>query len=190
MQKIIKECFEDSIKTKKLVLETLSEEIENSAKIMINALKNGNKILVCGNGGSAADCQHFAAELIVRFEKERISLPAISLTTDTSLITACSNDYGFDKLFERQVEGLGQKGDVIVGITTSGNSLNIIKAFEAAEKKGMKIICLNGKDGGKIKNMKIDSNIIIPSKVTARVQESHITIIHIWCKLIDEAFSR
>ena len=188
MKNIIKECFEDSINTKKMVLENLSEKIEDSSKIMIDALKKGNKILVCGNGGSAADAQHFAAELTIRFEKERISLPAIALTTDTSAITACANDYGFEKLFERQIEGLGNKGDVVVGISTSGNSDNIIKGFEAAKKKGMKIICLNGKDGGKIKDMKIDCDIIIPSKVTARVQESHITIIHVWCKLIDMTF--
>ena len=188
MRKIIEECFLDSIETKKKVMENLSDEIESSAKTMIDALKKGNKIIVCGNGGSAADAQHFVAELVIRFEKERISLPAIALTTDTSIITACANDYGYDRLFERQVEGLGNKGDVLVELSTSGNSENVIKAFEAAKRKGMKTICLNGKDGGKIGKMSIDHNIIIPSKVTARVQEAHITIIHIWCKLIDNTF--
>ena len=190
MKDIIKECFEDSIDTKRFVMDNLTDEIELCAKIMIDALKKGNKILVCGNGGSAGDTQHFVAELIVRFEKERISLPAIALTTDTSIITACGNDFGYDRIFERQIEGLGREGDVLVGITTSGNSMSIIKGFEAARKIGMKMICLNGKDGGKISkmNLGLDVDLKIPSKNTARIQESHITIIHIWCKLIDMAF--
>ncbi len=188
MKKIIAKNFEESISVKRKALETLSEEIEKSAKIMIDALKKGKKILIFGNGGSAADAQHFAAELMIRFKKERKSLPALSLSTDVSAITACANDYGYERLFERQIEGLGNSGDVVVGITTSGNSENVIKAFDMAEKKGMKIICLNGKDGGKIKSKNVDVNLIIPSSVTARVQESHITIIHAWCELIDEEF--
>ncbi len=187
MQDKIKQIFEDTISVKKKVLDTLSIEIEKSAKIMINALKNGNKILICGNGGSAADSQHFAAELIMTFDGMRKSLPAIALTTDTSAMTAWSNDYGFETLFKRQVEGLGREGDVLVGITTSGNSKNIICAFEAANEKGMKTICLNGKTGGKISDIGVDCNMIVPSDITARIQESHQTIYHAWCKLIDDA---
>jgi len=185
MKEVISSIFRSSIETKNKVLETLTPKIENSATLMIEALKNNKKILICGNGGSAADSQHFAAELLIRFEKDRKSLPAIALTTDTSAITACSNDYGFQELFSRKVESLGNEGDVLVGITTSGNSENILKAFEVAKQKGMKTVCLNGKDGGKVD---ADVNLIIPSENTARIQESHITVIHTWCKLIEDEF--
>ncbi len=185
MEDTIKQIFQDSIETKQKVIQNLTKEIENSANILINSLKNNKKILICGNGGSAADAQHFATELIIRFEKDRKSLPAISLTTDTSTLTACSNDFGYDEVFKKQVESLGNEGDVLVGISTSGNSNNIINALNLAKEKGMKTICLNGKDGGKINSL--DSNLIIPSQNTARIQESHITIIHTWCKLIEES---
>ena len=186
MEDTIKQIFQDSIETKNKVIQNLTKEIENSANILINSLKNNKKILICGNGGSAAAEQHFAAELLIRFEKDRKSLPAIALTTDTSTLTACSNDFGYEEVFKKQIESLGNEGDVLVGISTSGNSNNIIKAFEIAKNNGMKTICLNGKDGGKINNLNLNSNLIIPSQNTARIQESHITIIHTWCKLIED----
>ncbi len=189
MQDIIKKQIQDSIAAKQEVLAKLTPEIEKTAGTIINALKAGNKVLVCGNGGSAADSQHLAGELIVRFETERRSLPAIALTTDTSVLTATGNDYGLDSIFARQVEGLGSKGDVLIAISTSGNSQNILKAIEAAKAKGMEVIGLTGKDGGKMKSLPIQ-NLIIPSPTTARIQECHILIIHTWCKLIDRAFAR
>jgi D-sedoheptulose 7-phosphate isomerase len=149
-------------------------------------VKNGNKILTCGNGGSAADAQHFATELVIRYNKERPSIPAIALSSDASVVTAASNDYGYEFVFSRQIEGLGKAGDVLIGITTSGNSKNVHKAFETAKELGMKTICLNGKSGGTINNLNLDSNLIIPSNTTARIQEAHINIIHIWCELIDQ----
>ena len=186
MKEQIKKIIEDSIRTKKDLISKKLDDIEQGAKIIIDALKRGNKVLVCGNGGSAADAQHFVAELVIRFEKDRTGLPAIALTSNTSNITAGANDLGFDNIFSKQVEALGSKGDVLIGITTSGNSPNVIKAFEKAKQKGMRCVCLNGKDGGKINEMNLDANIIVPSDNTARVQESHITIIHAWCKIIEE----
>jgi phosphoheptose isomerase len=188
MQDIIKREIQGSIATKQEVLAKLVPDLEKTANILINALKNNNKVLICGNGGSAADAQHFAAELIVRFETERKALPAIALTTDTSILTAGANDYGIDTLFSRQIEGLGNKGDVLVAISTSGNSPNLLKAIEVAKKKGMEVIGLTGRDAGKMKSLA--NNVIIPSQTTARIQESHIMTIHIWCKLIDQAFAK
>ena len=166
----------------------LHSQIEDSANTIINALKLGNKVLVMGNGGSAAQAQHFSAELMIRFKEERISLPAIALNTDSSNVTACGNDYGFDYIFSRQVAGLAKKGDVLVGLTTSGNSRNIINAFKIAKKRGVICICLNGKGGGKINDSLADFNLIIPSDTTSCIQEMHIFIIHSWCYFIDEAF--
>ncbi|MEK6960921.1 MAG: D-sedoheptulose 7-phosphate isomerase [Nanoarchaeota archaeon] len=186
MKDTITQCINDSIETKKAVRDQLASEIEKSARIMIDALNSGNKILICGNGGSAADAQHFAAELMVRFEKERDALPAVALHCDSSNVTACGNDYGYDKVFERAVSGLGQARDVLVAISTSGNSPNVMLAVDKAKSIGMKVIGLLGKDGGKMNGQGLDSALIVPSKTTARIQESHITIIHIWCKLIDE----
>ena len=182
----IKSIIEDSIQTKKLVSEQLTEHIQKSAELIINSLKNGNKLLICGNGGSAADSQHFAAELCGRFEMDRKTLPAIALTTNTSIITAIGNDYGFDTIFEKQVEAYGKPGDVFFGITTSGNSPNIITALEKAKSLGMKTISLLGKDGGKLKD-KADVDLTVPCQNTARTQESHIMIIHIICKLVEDA---
>ena len=154
---------------------------------MIEAIKNGKKLLTCGNGGSAADSQHFATELVVRYKDDRRSLPAISLTTDTSNLTACSNDYCFEDIFQRQITSLGQEGDVFVGISTSGNSKNVIKAIEEANKKGLKVISLTGRDGGEIAKLNIGKTIIVPSNTTARIQESHIAIIHTLCELLDNS---
>ena len=184
MRQSIEQDIKESIATKQSVLSTLVPDIEKAAEILIAALKNGNKILTCGNGGSAADAQHFAAELTCKYDRDRKALPGIALSTDTSHLTATGNDYSFDDVFSRTVEALGQKGDVLVAITTSGNSKNILKAIEAAKKKGMHIIGLTGKNGGKMKELDIHK-VIVPSNTTARIQESHIMIIHNWCRLID-----
>lgn len=143
-------------------------------------------MLVCGNGGSAADAQHFATELMVRFERERNPLPAIALHCDTSNVTACGNDYGYEYVFERAVWALGKPNDVLVAISTSGNSPNVMRAVTKAKEIGLHVIGLLGKDGGKMKDMNMDVKLIVPSNNTARIQESHITIIHTICKLIDE----
>lgn len=186
MKNTIIKIFNDSIETKKKTLDTQIDNIESAAQILINSFRNKNKVLICGNGGSAADSQHFATELVSRFEKNRAALPAIALTTDTSGLTATGNDFGFDSIFSRQVESLGNKNDVFIGISTSGNSKNVIKAIEVAIKKEMKIITFLGRDGGLIKDMDTDCNIIIPAEVTARIQESHEIIYHILCKLIED----
>ncbi len=187
----IKSQIEESIHTKKLLLTNCIESIEKASNILVNALKENHKILLCGNGGSAADAQHIAAELIIRYksESERISLPAISLATDTSVLTACGNDYGFDYLFSRQIQGIANKGDVLIAISTSGNSKNIIQAIYEAKNKEMKIIVLTGSTGGKIKkelSSIIDVIIQVPSDITARIQECHILIGHIFCEYIEK----
>lgn len=192
MEEVITSLIRDSIETKKLLVPS---EIRATAEVLITALKNKHKILICGNGGSASQAQHFAAELVGRFEKERIALPAIALTTDTSILTAVGNDYGFEKVFSRQVEALGQQGDVLITLSTSGNSKNIIAAIEAALNKKLEVINLLGKDGGIIAKFDWESelisatetqNIIVRSNNTARIQEAHLLIIHILCKLIEE----
>lgn len=149
------------------------------------ALKNGNKVMFCGNGGSAADSQHLAAEFVGRFQKERQGLPALALTVDTSILTAVGNDYGFDRVFERQIEALGNKGDVLIGISTSGNSVNVIKAFELAKRKGIFCVGFTAEGGGKMASL-CDINVAVPVKVTARVQEMHILLGHIICELVDK----
>lgn len=157
------------------------------AEDMAERLKRGCRILICGNGGSAADAQHFAAELSGRYVKERRALAGIALTTDTSALTAIGNDYGFDKVFSRQVEALGRPGDLLVGISTSGNSQNVLVAVEAAKSLGMKTLGLLGRDGGKLKDV-CDDALVVPCPVTARIQEVHQMIYHFWCEVIDEAF--
>ena len=182
--------FQTQLNAHKSTLEktsTLAPKIDECAKILINALKNSNKILICGNGGSAADSQHFAAELTGRYKCERAPLPAIALSTDTSALTAIGNDYGYESVFSRQVLALGQDGDVLVAISTSGNSQNVLKAIKSAEQKKMQIIALLGKDGGQMKTCK--HAIIIPSDDTACIQEMHILIIHTFCAAIDDAFN-
>jgi len=160
-------------------LEKMASVIEATGNRLIEALQNGGKILICGNGGSAADAQHFAAELIGRFELDRPSWPAVALSTDTSILTAIGNDYGFDHVFSRQVEGMGQPGDVLIGITTSGRSGNVSLAVEAARKRKMHTIGLLGRDGGKLK-AQVDQAVVVPEKRTARIQEAHIFILHYW----------
>lgn len=159
--------------------------ISAASKLIISTLISGHKILLCGNGGSAADCQHFAAELVIRYHKNRRAYPAIALTTDTSILTAHPNDFSFDSLFSRQVEALGVEGDCLIAFSTSGNSENIIQASVAAKQQGMSVIGLMGGDGGRLKSQ-VDMPIVIPSKTTARIQEAHQLIYHWWCEMVDE----
>ena len=162
----------------------LSEMVEKAIKEIINCLERGNKIIIFGNGGSAADAQHMAAEFIGRFQKERQSFPAISLTTDSSIITAIGNDYNFNKIFSRQAESLVKNGDIIIAISTSGNSGNIINGIKTSKKLGAKIISLTGKNGFKMKSIS-DIFLNVPSITTPRIQEAHRTIIHIICELVE-----
>ncbi|HLC49988.1 MAG TPA: D-sedoheptulose 7-phosphate isomerase [Candidatus Nanoarchaeia archaeon] len=184
MKKTITSMIEESIETKKKSMK-LTPQIEEAANLVINALKNKRKILLAGNGGSASQASHIAAEFTGRYKIERKGMPAISLSSDMSAITAIGNDYGFDAIFERQLEALGNEGDVLILLSTSGNSSNIIKAAEKAKKMGIKTIALLGKDGGKMKN-KSDVEIIIPSDNIPRIQEAHIMIMHIICEIADE----
>lgn len=183
----VKNNFQDSILTTRNCMEDLAPLIAMAASRMIHALLTDRKILICGNGGSAADAQHFSAELLNRFERERPGLPAISLTTDTSTLTSIANDYNFDDIFSKQVRALGQSGDVLLGITTSGNSRNVIRAVEAAHERDIVCVALNGREGGEMTTVLIgqDVNICVPGSSTARIQEVHGIIIHCLCDLID-----
>jgi len=187
-EQIIHDLLIDSAKVKTKLAKEKSRQIAQVAEMIIHVYENNGKLLVMGNGGSAADSQHMVAELVHQYEKKgRKALPAIALTTNSSIITAIGNDWGYDQGFERQVEALATEQDVVIGITTSGNSPNIIKALEMAKSKGAKTITLAGKDGGKINGL-ADITIIVPSDNTARIQEAHIAIIHVLCSLIDEHF--
>ena len=187
LQNRVAEHFAQSIQTKQQAAEVLSAPTAQAAEIMLQCLMNDGKILACGNGGSAADAQHFAAEMTGRFEKERMELAAVALTTDTSALTAIGNDYGFDHVFSKQVRALGRPGDVLIGISTSGNSANIITAIEAAHERDMQVIAFTGRDGGKIAAMLNDNDILlnVPHPRTARIQEVHILLIHALCDCID-----
>lgn len=180
--------FSDVIAEHQLLIKQLNGYkplITQAAKLIISTLISGHKILLCGNGGSASDCQHFAAELVVRYHKNRRAYPAIALTTDTSILTAHPNDFSFDSVFSRQVDALGSEGDCLIALSTSGNSENIIQACLMAKQKNMTIIGLTGGDGGRLKSH-VDMPIIIPSTTTARVQEAHMLIYHWWCENLDE----
>jgi len=179
--------FTDSIQTKHKALEGLCEIIEFASQRLVNALLNDNKILTCGNGGSAGDAQHFSSEMLNRFERERPALPTLALTTDTSTITSIANDYHFDEIFAKQLRALGQKGDILLAYTTSGNSANIIKALATAHDKEIPVIALTGKDGGQLAPLlnEVDIEIRVPSQSTARIQEVHLLISHCLCDLID-----
>jgi len=187
IEKNIKKLFEESIDTKKTSMDVLLPKIAQATQVMADAITNKNKIMSCGNGGSAADAQHFSAELICRFEIERPELPALALTTDTSAITAISNDYSFDKIFSKQILGLGLKNDVLFAISTSGNSKNIIEAIKAAHSKEIHVVALTGRDGGEIATILKDNDVEIrvPSDITARIQEVHLLTIHCLCHQID-----
>ncbi|MET4142708.1 D-sedoheptulose 7-phosphate isomerase [Pedobacter sp. UYP1] len=169
------------------VIAKLVPAIENGSKLLTDTVMAGGKVLIAGNGGSAADAQHIAAELTGRYVKDRKALPAIALTVDTSALTAISNDYGFERVFARQVEAFARPGDLFIAISTSGNSPNIIQALHTARELGCKIIGLSGRDGGQMNNL-CDLNIIIPDNVTARIQEMHILIGHIFCKAVDNLY--
>lgn len=185
MRKEIERYIKDSVTAKEDLLKNQVVNIESAAKIIIESLKAGKKLLVFGNGGSASDSQHIAAELVGRFKMERKALPAIALTVNTSILTAIANDYGYDVVFSRQVEALGVKGDVALGISTSGNSKNVIEALKRARSVGMKTIALSGGDGGNMKR-EADISIVVATKDTPRVQESHILIAHIICALVED----
>lgn len=185
---IIAERFTDHLDVFGKTMEQM-DVIQLMAERCKEALKTGNKVLFCGNGGSAADAQHLAAELIGRFQKERRSLASIALTTDTSILTAVANDYGYDEVFARQVEGLGRSGDVLIGISTSGNSANVVKAALKARDTGMHTIAFTGEGGGKLKDI-CDITFAVPSKVTARIQEMHIMVGHIICELVEEEYDK
>jgi len=184
IEKITQEFNEHIIIAQQSLL-LLDQKIEEVCTIVINCINRGNKVLLFGNGGSASDAQHIAAEFVGRFVKDRKSFPAIALTTDTSALTAIGNDYGFERIFERQVEGLAAKGDVVIGISTSGNSSNVLKALAKAKSMECEVIGLSGNNGGKM-NDYCDINLSVPSTVTARIQEMHILIGHIICSALDD----
>lgn len=185
MQEKIIQQLEESAEVKRLIAQNLAPAIEKTVEMLVQAYQGGKKILVLGNGGSAADAQHLAGELVGRFLKERKALPCLALTTDTSILTAIGNDYGYDAVFTRQVEAWAEAGDVVMAISTSGNSENILQAVTLAQKKGAQVVALTGKDGGQLKEV-ADLSLVVPSDSTPRIQEGHITIIHILCFLLEE----
>ncbi|GAB4368773.1 MAG: D-sedoheptulose 7-phosphate isomerase [Calditrichia bacterium] len=185
-ENILRNSVEESKAVKARLLEVSGEAILRGIEQMLTTIRNGGKILLCGNGGSAADAQHIAAELVIRLRgsKDRPAIAAQALTVDTSILTAGANDYGFEFVFSRQIEALGQLGDTLIAISTSGNSTNIIEAVNMAHEKGLYVIGLLGKDGGKLKKL-VDLPIIVPSDDTARIQEAHIMIGHILCEVLE-----
>ena len=187
MKQYIKDQVKASYETKQKIYENeaLLDILVDVSKRCVDVYKKGKKTILAGNGGSAADAQHIAAELVGRYGFDRPSLPSLALTTDTSNLTAIGNDYGYDKVFSRQLEGMGQEGDLFIGISTSGNSVNILNAFESAKEKGITTVALTGRDGGKMAKM-ADIAIVVPSNDTPRIQESHILIGHIICDIIEK----
>lgn len=186
MKELVKKQLAQSIATMQAVLadEHIAETLVSVGELTAKAMKSGNKLLVAGNGGSAADAQHLVAEFVVRLTVNRPALRAIALTTDSSILTAAGNDFGFDRLFERQVEALGQSGDIFLGISTSGNSSNIIKALHQAQKMGITTVGLTGNHGGEMRCL-CNYNIVIPSSVTMNIQESHLALEHIFCMIVE-----
>jgi len=185
MRDRIKEIFLESIQVKEDLMRAKIEAIMDIAGLAIDSLKKGGKVMFFGNGGSASDSQHLAAELVGRFKKDRTALPAIALTVNTSILTALANDYGYDVVFARQVEALGQKNDLVIGISTSGKARNVVAGIKQARKMGLKTVALTGGDGGELSKA-ADVALMVPSTVTARIQEAHITIGHIICELIEQ----
>jgi len=186
--RLLSNSLQEHLETFQTLLGSTLFDIERSGQVIIDVLKSGKKVLVCGNGGSAADAQHIAAELVGRYEKARRSFPAIALTTDTSALTAISNDFGFDEVFARQIAGLAQAGDVLIAISTSGKSPNVLKAVEKAREQGCRTIALTGATAEPLASA-CEVAVIVPSQRTSRVQEAHITIGHLWCEMIDELMS-
>ena len=187
MQHRIRQLFTDSIETKTRAMDVLGPSIEQASQLMVNALLSERKLLSCGNGGSAGDAQHFSSELLNRFERERPSLPAIALTTDSSTITSIANDYSYEEVFSKQIRALGQAGDVLLAISTSGNSANVMQAIQAAHDRDMRVVALTGRDGGAMTSLLLpdDVEIRVPARSTARIQEVHLLAIHCLCDLID-----
>ena len=185
--KRINQHFTDSAQVKLRAMEVLASPLSEAGQLMAACLKSGGKILACGNGGSAGDAQHFSAEMLNRFEMERAPLAAIALTTDSSTLTSIANDYHYDEVFSKQVAGLGRDGDVLLAISTSGNSPNVLRAIEAAHERGMKVVALTGKKGGKMAALlrSGDINLCVPSDSTARIQEVHLICLHCICDAID-----
>lgn len=183
----VKKIFEESISVKEKTLEKNADILVKVAKEMKGTLKKGGTIFFFGNGGSAADSQHIAAELVGRFQKERKALAAVALTTDTSILTALSNDYKFDVIFARQLEALGKRGDMAFGISTSGNSANVVKGIQKAKQKGLKTVTLTGNGGGKLARLS-SLSMVVPAKKTARIQESHLCMLHTICELVEKQF--
>jgi len=185
----IRDIFTESIQTKIAAADSLPESIAKAGQIMVNCLLAGGKILTCGNGGSAGDAQHFSSEMLNRFERERPSLPAIALTTDTGTLTSISNDYSYNDVFAKQLRALGQPGDILLAFSTSGNSRNVINAMETALSKDMLIVALTGKDGGEMAGLvgQNDVEVRVPSNSTARIQEVHLVVIHALCDYIDNS---
>jgi D-sedoheptulose 7-phosphate isomerase len=183
----IRQQFEESAQLKLRAAELLAEPVAQAIGAISNALSNGAKILACGNGGSAADAQHFSAELVGRFERERPELAAVALSTDSSILTAVGNDYGFEQVFARQVRALGQPGDVLLAITTSGSSPNVIEAVRAAQERDMLVVALSGKGGGKLSALlsDVDVHLCVPHDRTARIQEVHLLLLHCICDGVD-----
>ena len=187
LEQRIQQQFFDSADLKYAAAEVLSKPIANAVNALVGCITSGGKVLTCGNGGSAGDAQHFAAEFVGRFERERPGLAAISLSTDTSIITAIGNDYDFASIFSKQVQALGAPGDVLLAISTSGNSANVVKAVEAARAKEMTVIALTGNKGGHIAEMLLDTDVLIcvPHERTARIQEVHLLVLHCLCDAVD-----
>lgn len=183
----VKQHFTASIETKLQSLELLAGPITAAATAMVQSLLAEGKVLACGNGGSAGDSQHFSSEMLNRFERERPSLPAIALTTDTSTLTSIANDYHYNEIFSKQIRALGRSGDVLLAISTSGNSANVLEAVKVAQQREMVVVALTGRDGGKLRPLlrETDVEICVPSAVTARIQEVHLLVIHCLCDLID-----
>jgi D-sedoheptulose 7-phosphate isomerase len=181
--------LDQHLETFSSLIRDCSAQIDECAAIIVDTVKRGKKILICGNGGSAADAQHIAAEFVGRYETERRALPAIALTTDTSALTALANDYDFERVFSRQVDALAVDGDCLIGISTSGNSPNVIAAVMVARRKGCRIIGMTGAKGKKLAAL-CDAALMVPAERTARIQEAHITVAHIWCEMVDETIAQ
>ncbi|NUQ65490.1 MAG: D-sedoheptulose 7-phosphate isomerase [Pirellulales bacterium] len=179
--------FQESAEVKRRILAEQISTLEAIARVLITALGAGRKVLICGNGGSAADSQHMAGELVSKFRRERRALPAVALTTDTSILTSIGNDFGYENVFSRQVEALGEEGDVLVAISTSGNSPNVLKAMRTAREMGITTVGLTGEDGGRMRRC-ADFCFRVPSQSTPRIQEAHITAAHALCELIEQEF--